>query len=120
MPQITAKATDSPAGPACVVTFGNPKLVETATINAAGELLTGLLEKKMQRRIVLDFDGVTSVSSAMIGELIRLHTKLTNVPGGKLVICNFDTRMAQLLKMTKLDKVLAMADDVDGALAQFK
>lgn len=120
MPQLTAKVAQSKAGPACVVTFGNPKLVDADTIAAAGDRLTKLLEKKMQRRIVIDFDGVTSVSSAMMGELIRLHTKLSTVPGGKLVICNYDERMAQLLKMTKLDKVLTMAGDVEAALAKFK
>lgn len=120
MPKITAKVAESKAGPACVVTFGNPKLVDADVIAEVGKRLTSLLDEKMQRRIVLDFEGVTSVSSAMMGELIRLHAKLKTVPGGKIVLCNFDDRMAKLLKMTKLDKVLTMADDTDAALAKFK
>lgn len=66
-------------------------------------------------RVVLEMSGVSYVSSAGLGELVRI-TALANSQGSKLVLACLTPFVDGVLKTTRLDKFFEVAKDVDGAV----
>lgn len=69
-------------------------------------------------RVVLDLAGVEFVDSSGLGALIRMHK--TFEPQGRLVLCNVDPKVAQLFKVTRLERVFAIAASAADAAALVK
>lgn len=64
-------------------------------------------------RVVLDLAGVEFVDSSGLGALIHMHKTLE--PQGRLVFCNLDPKVAQLFKITRLQRVFTIADTREAA-----
>jgi len=64
-------------------------------------------------RVVLDLAGVEFVDSSGLGALIHMHKTLDG--RGKLALCNLDPKVRQLMKVTRLERVFAIADSVEEA-----
>ncbi len=58
--------------------------------------------------MVLDFSKVEYMSSQAIGIVIGLHRKLSVLPNSKLLLCGVNAKLMQLLKITRLDRVLTL------------
>lgn len=58
-------------------------------------------------RVVLDLGPVDFVDSSGLGALIHMHK--TFEPLGRLVLCNVHPKVAQLFKVTRLERVFAVA-----------
>lgn len=69
-------------------------------------------------RVVLDLNGVEFVDSSGLGALIHMHK--TFQPQGRLAVCNVDPKVSQLFKVTRLDRVFAIAATVSEAAALVK
>jgi len=69
-------------------------------------------------RIVLDLAGVEFVDSSGLGALIHMHKSLES--RGRLVLCNVDPKVAQLFKVTRLQRVFAIAANGDEAVKLVK
>lgn len=65
-------------------------------------------------RIVLDISAVTFMDSSSLGALVSLLKMLGN--RGDLVIAGAKGIVADLFKLTRMDRVFRMAPDVDAAL----
>lgn len=66
-------------------------------------------------KLALDFSNVTLLSSVGLGILITL-TKRCKEGGGRLALFGLSRDLVALVKLTKLDKLLAIADDEAGAI----
>ncbi len=66
-------------------------------------------------RVVLDMQHVGVLASAGIGMLVQAHKRLTGL-GGAFAIYNLSEDIAQLMKLTRMDKLFTIADDRDGAV----
>jgi len=66
-------------------------------------------------RVAIDFADVTMLGSLGLGALITL-TKRCKGEGGTLLIFNVDAPIRELVKMSRLDRVIAMCDDEHEAL----
>jgi anti-sigma B factor antagonist len=64
-------------------------------------------------RVVLDLGGVGFVDSSGLGALIHLHKTLEG--RGRLALCRLDPKVLQLLKVTRLERVLAIAASEEEA-----
>ncbi|HNP12216.1 MAG TPA: STAS domain-containing protein [Mycobacterium sp.] len=84
-----------------------------ATAPALREELTELLDSG-QTRLVVDLSDVETVDSAAIGALLAM-LKLARKAGGDLRIVSPSRQVAEVLKMTKLDRVLPAYPSVDTA-----
>ncbi len=91
-----------------VVEFQVPSLTDAAELEAIGRSLYDLVDKEDRRRIVLDMDRVQFVSSQFVGVVMVLHKKLSTRPNGLLVLCNLGASLRELLKITRLDRVLTV------------
>jgi anti-anti-sigma factor len=66
-------------------------------------------------RVAIDFADVTMLGSLGLGALITL-TKTCKSEGGKLVIFNVDAPIRELVKMSRLDRVITLCADEPEAL----
>jgi anti-sigma B factor antagonist len=73
-----------------------------------GEDLYRLVDEQDKRMLVLDFERVQYLSSQAIGIVLTLNKKLTGLKGSKLVLCGVGERLMQLVKITRLDRVLTI------------
>lgn len=70
-----------------------------------------------QARVVLSLAAVDYIDSSGLGALIALHKTLAP-PAGRLVICDLPARVAPVLQLTRLDRILVQATDVTAAEAR--
>lgn len=67
-------------------------------------------------RLVVDCSPVTLIASVGLGVLANLSSECKK-NGGRLVITGLSDQLLQVLHVTRLDKLLAIAPDVDAAAA---
>jgi anti-sigma B factor antagonist len=74
------------------------------------------LIKNQKTRIVLEMSEVSFVDSAGIGILVGCHGKV-NTAGGSLRMAGVSPRVLNVLRITKVDSILALDDDLAASLA---
>ena len=77
-----------------------------------------VLMEQGKKRIVLNLAGVDFVDSSGLGELVRTHASVRS-HGGQLKLLNPSKHVHDLLRMTKLDRVLEIEPDEASALNSF-
>jgi anti-sigma B factor antagonist len=76
------------------------------------------LMDKGKKHIVLNLAGVDFIDSSGLGELVRTHASV-RTHGGQLKLANPSKHVHDLLKMTKIDRVLDIEQDEASALNSF-
>jgi anti-sigma B factor antagonist len=61
-----------------------------------------------RRNVVLDFERVQYLSSQAIGILLGMQKRLAALKNGRLVLCGVGPRLMELLRITRLDRVLTV------------
>jgi anti-sigma B factor antagonist len=77
-----------------------------------------MLMEKGKKHIVLNLAAVDFIDSSGLGELVRTHATIRS-HGGQMKIVNPSKHVHDLLKMTKLDRVLDIEQDEASALNSF-
>jgi anti-sigma B factor antagonist len=72
-----------------------------------------------KKHIILNLAAVNFVDSSGLGELVRTHASVRS-HGGQLKLVNPSKHVHDLLKMTKLDRVLDVVQDEASALNSFE
>ena len=72
-----------------------------------------------QPKVLLDFDGVEFISSAVLGKLIKLNGKMMD-RGGQMKIATLTDRIAEVFKITNLDKLFSIHKTRDKAIKAFR
>jgi anti-anti-sigma factor len=67
--------------------------------------------------VLLDFERVEYLSSAIITELIRTQKALAK-DGGSMAACRLDKRIAEVFSITRIDQVIPVYKSVKEALKQ--
>jgi len=70
------------------------------------------------RKIVINMAEVTFIDSSGLGALVNAMIRMRNA-GGKLKLTQPSSKVAELLELTRLDKVMDIAPDEEMALAAF-
>lgn len=105
------------ADDARVVRFLDRQLFDDRTVREVADQLLGALPSAGDRpRLVLDFSGVDSVSSAMLGKLILLQRRVESA-GGRLRLCDVGEAVRSVMKTTNLDRLFAIDRDRRESLA---
>ncbi|MFH1615426.1 MAG: STAS domain-containing protein [Planctomycetota bacterium] len=102
-----------------VGTLADEKILDEVDIKSVEESIMSLLEKSKPVKLLLDFSNVKFFSSAMLGVLIRV-SKHVYEEHGRLKLCNINPRIIEIFKITRLDKVFSIEDDIDKALVDFR
>ena len=74
--------------------------------------------KEGQKNVLLDLNGVTYLDSTGLGVLVSSFATITNA-GGHLKLVNLNSRVKDLLLITKLYAVFEIFDDEIAAAASF-
>jgi anti-sigma B factor antagonist len=122
VPAIHGKCMDSPitvsnVGDFTVVEFQVASLMNSMEIGRISTALDELIADHLAVRMVLDFTRVVCLSSQAIGMITSVHKKLSQLAGGKLVLCGVGPQLMQVLKITRLDRLLKIAKDQKDAMA---
>jgi anti-sigma B factor antagonist len=99
-----------------VVEFRTASLMDPLELQTIGDDLFKLIDEQDKRKIVLDFERVQYISSQAIGIVLTMNKKLASLPHSKLVLAGIGPRLMELLRITRLDKVLAVKPTQDQAV----
>jgi anti-sigma B factor antagonist len=113
----TSKVTTRELGDAIVVDIVGRLALADGT--AAVRDVVGSLVQQGKKHIVLNLAAVDFVDSSGLGELVRTHASVRR-HGGQLKLANPSKHVHDLLKMTKLDRVLDIEQDEASALNSFE
>lgn|GEM_PF-4391230 len=73
---------------------------------------------KVFKCLILDLSSVKHVSSMFLGILIRLNKKLS-IMGKTLVLTNVNETIREIFKITKMDEIFHIVDNIEDALIEF-
>lgn len=91
-----------------VVEFKTPSLMDPRILEEIGTELYRLVDEEDRRRLILDFEKVQYLSSQAIGIVLTLSKKLGALKGSKFVLCGVGPKLLELLKITRLDRILTV------------
>ena len=90
-----------------VASFDTPTLMNVTDVDRVRGDLLRLVREGKRSHLVLDFTGVQFISSQLIGILVSLHKELT-AAGGTLTLCGLSAKLLELIKITRLDRILSI------------
>jgi anti-sigma B factor antagonist len=108
------------SGKHTVVEFQTPSLMNPQDLERVGSQLFRMVDEEKRTHVVLDFGKVKYLSSQAIGIILTLNKKLTGgAAGGEgLVLCGVGPQLMQLLKITRLDRILTIKNSQQDATAR--
>ena len=106
-------------GDVLVVYFTDAKILDDVRIQQIGKDLTEMVSKAEHQKMLLNFQNVGFMSSAMIGKLILLSKKC-KTDAVDLKVCNIVANIMEVFKIMKLNKVFDIQEDEAKALKAFE
>ncbi len=100
---------------ATIVTFVDEKILEEMDIQALQASIMSVVEEVERINLILDFSNVQFLSSAVLGLLMRISKKVYE-RGGQLKLCNISPRIYEIFKITRLNQIFDIHEDVDRAI----
>lgn len=91
-----------------VVEFRTASLMDPVHLEDIGRQLYHLVDAQDQRRIILDFEKVQYLSSQAIGIVLNMNKKLMSLKNSKMILCGVTGKLMELIKITRLDKILVI------------
>ena len=91
------------------------------TIGAAEEALRDAVHRVLgagAQKLLLNLQGVTTIDSSGVGELVSSYTSATN-RGAKIKLANLPPKINDILTITQLITVFDVYDSEDEAVASF-
>src|SRR5215218_10445867 len=89
-----------------VVEIRTNSLMNPSELEQIATDLSRLVDEEDRRYLLLDFEKVKYLSSQAIGIILTLHKKLSQLKNSSFVLCGVGPTLMQLLKITRLDRVL--------------
>jgi anti-sigma B factor antagonist len=102
-----------------IITVMAKELLEDAEITELENAIIRLLGQGAAMNIVLSFENVKFLSSAVLRVLIKVNTAVGQQKG-KLRLCNIDPKIMEVFKITRLDKVFNIRKNVDEAVESLR
>ena len=109
-PRISVKYDDN----ATIVALTDEKILEENDVRALQESIMSVVEPAEQINLILDFQNVRFLSSAVLGLLIRVSKKVYEREG-QLRLCNINPKIHEIFKITRLTKVFDIYPDIESA-----
>ena len=91
-----------------IIEFRIVSLMDSLLIEEIGSQLYPLVDEQDKRHIILDFEKVQYLSSQAIGLVLNMHKKLSTLKHSKLIMCGVGPKLMELMKITRLDRVLTI------------
>jgi anti-sigma B factor antagonist len=101
-----------------VVSFLTPYLQTDEVIQKVAADLSHLVEDEGFTKVLLSFQGVRFLSSAMLAQMVKLQKKLSKVKG-RVRVSTLPPAMKEVMRVSQLDKMIEVFDDDTTALETF-
>jgi anti-anti-sigma factor len=101
---------------ATVIEFRTPSLMDPLDLQNIADHIYPLIDDQDKRHIILDFEKVIYLSSQAIGIVLTINKKLSALKHSRLILCGVGPRLMELVKITRLDKVLTIKPSQTEAL----
>ena len=95
------------------------KILDAPLIEQIHQEMVSILEGAKQRNVLLDFREVKFMSSMALGMLIRIN-KTCKEHKINLKLCNIEPEIAQIFKITGMNKVFTICRTAEDAYAGFQ
>ena len=86
------------------VKLADERILDEEQIRDLRRSFETIIEKNQEGQMLLDFANVKSMTSAMLGLLVRVHKRVRE-RGGQLKLCNLDPSIQKVFEITQLTKV---------------
>ncbi|WP_235908400.1 STAS domain-containing protein [Roseiconus nitratireducens] len=106
-------------GEILVVGFMDSKILDSQRIEQVGRELQDAVPQAMHKKLLLNFRGVSFMSSAMITKLVMLN-KTCKAQGVALKFCEVSPNVLEVFKITKLNKLFDIQTTEEKALSSFE
>jgi anti-sigma B factor antagonist len=112
--------TVSPFEKYSVVEFRTASLMDPIILEDIGKELYRLVDEEDRRKLILDFEKVQYLSSQAIGIILTLNKKLGTLKYSKMILCGVGPKLMELLKITRLDRILTVKPTQRDAVKVFE
>jgi anti-sigma B factor antagonist len=109
-PRISVRYAEN----ATIVTLTDEKILEENDVRALRESIMPVVEQAERINLILDFQNVRFLSSAVLGLLIRISKKIYE-RDGQLRLCNINPKIHEIFKITRLTKIFDIYEDIESA-----
>ena len=103
-----------------IIEFRTPSLMDPIELESIAQELYRLVDAEDRRKLILDFEKVEYLSSQAIGIVLNLQKKLGALKNSRMVLCGVNARLAELLRITRLDKILTVKPTQCDAVKVFQ
>jgi anti-sigma B factor antagonist len=110
MPKINVQYNEG----ATILTFTDEKILEENDIRSLQGSIMSVIEQGGRMNLILDFQNVRFLSSAVLGLLIRVSKKIYE-NDGQLRLCNINPKIYEVFRITRLTKVFDIYPDTESA-----
>jgi anti-sigma B factor antagonist len=100
-----------------VIEFVTPSLMDPIVLENTAQALYRIIDEEDKRKIVMDFEKVQYLSSQAIGIVLAMHKKLNSLKNSKLILCSVGPKLMELIKLTRLDRLLTIKPTQKEAVA---
>ena len=98
-----------------IVRFLTSQVLDELNVQQLGQELEDLVEKQYTVKMVINFEKVKFLSSAVLGKLISLHKRIASEKG-RMGLCCINPSIMQVFKITRLDKLIPIYDTEETAV----
>lgn len=102
-----------------IVRFETSQVLDEMNVQQLGDELRDLVEKEYITKIVINFERVKFLSSAVLGKLISLHKRVM-IEKGRLGLCSINKDVRLVFKITRLDKLIPIFETEDAAVSSIE
>ena len=106
---LMAAITTQTKGEVLVIGFTDTKILDSQRIDQVGKELQDSIPQAIQKKLLLNFAGVSFMSSAMITKLVMLN-KTCKAQNIALKFCEVSPNVLEVFKITKLNKLFDIQD----------
>ena len=115
---IVATLLSRVEGNVLIIYFQDVRIIDESRIQSLGQELNDLVSNSENKNVVLNFQNVSFMSSAMIGKLIQFGKKCKSTDVN-LRFCNINDNVEEVFKLMKLEKVFKIEKMEEAAVASF-
>jgi anti-sigma B factor antagonist len=90
------------------------RILDEPTIQVIGSQLVAAIADRKDPQMILDFSEVEHLSSSALGMLISLNNRIREAGGG-LCLAAIDSRILDVFRITKLDRLLDIFESTADA-----
>jgi len=103
-------------GDVAIVSFITSRILDQSNVQQLGEEFDALVDEYHLGKIVLNFENVSYMSSAVMGKLVALLKKVKSA-GGQLRLCNIEESIYEIFEIMRFDRMFDISPSLDEAVA---